>query len=76
VEVTLADRDGGVLVSVRDDGTGMKQQPGAAEEELLRNFGLASMRERAEAAGGWWRIESALDAGTTVEFWVPVALAA
>jgi signal transduction histidine kinase len=29
------------------------------------------MRERADAAGGWWRVESAPGAGTAVEFFVP-----
>jgi hypothetical protein len=29
------------------------------------------MRERAEVAGGWLRIESAPGAGTHVEFWIP-----
>jgi signal transduction histidine kinase len=67
VQVTLCSRDGGVLVTVRDDGQGMRQDPDA------RSFGLAAMRERAEAAGGWWRIESGRNGGTTVEFWLPPA---
>jgi signal transduction histidine kinase len=29
------------------------------------------MRERAELAGGWFRVESERGHGTTVEFWVP-----
>jgi signal transduction histidine kinase len=65
VEVTLASRDGGAHVTVRDDGSGLEATPGA------RSFGLASMRERAESAGGWWRIDSTPGAGTSVEFWVP-----
>jgi signal transduction histidine kinase len=70
VEVTLTARDGGVHVAVRDDGRGVESPPDA------RSFGLASMRERAESAGGWWRIESQPGAGTTVEFWLPAAPAA
>jgi signal transduction histidine kinase len=31
------------------------------------------MRERAELAGGWLRISSERDAGTTVEFWIPLS---
>jgi signal transduction histidine kinase len=65
VQVSLCSRDGGVLVTVRDDGRGIEQRPEA------RSFGLAAMRERAESAGGWWRIESGRSGGTTVEFWVP-----
>jgi signal transduction histidine kinase len=68
VEVTLASRDGGALVTVRDDGGGVAAAPDA------RSFGLASMRERAESAGGWWRLGSQPGAGTTVEFWVPQGL--
>jgi signal transduction histidine kinase len=65
VEVSLATRDGGVHVTVRDDGRGLESAPSA------RSFGLAAMRERAESAGGWWRIGSTPRAGTTVEFWLP-----
>jgi signal transduction histidine kinase len=65
VHVSLASRGGGVLVTIRDDGCGADTPPDA------RSFGLASMRERAESAGGWWRIESGRTGGTTVEFWVP-----
>jgi signal transduction histidine kinase len=65
VAVALGARDGGVHVTVRDDGAGVKSAPSA------RSFGLAAMRERAESAGGWWRIESPPGAGTTVEFWLP-----
>jgi signal transduction histidine kinase len=65
VEVSLATRDGGVHVMVRDDGRGLESAPSA------RSFGLAAMRERAESAGGWWRIDSTPRAGTTVEFWLP-----
>jgi signal transduction histidine kinase len=66
VQVTLASRDDGVLVTIRDDGVGVESPPDA------RSFGLASMRERAESAAGWWRMKSQPGDGTTVEFWVPV----
>ena len=65
VSVMLSSRDGGVAVTVRDDGKGIESAPGT------RNFGLAGMRERAEAAGGRLRIDSSPGEGTTVEFWVP-----
>jgi signal transduction histidine kinase len=66
VEVTLGARDGGVHVVVRDDGSGMPSQQAG-----MRSFGLASMRERAESAGGWLRLASTPGQGTTVELWVP-----
>jgi signal transduction histidine kinase len=65
VAVTLATREGGVLVTVRDDGRGV------SESSSARSFGCAGMRERAEMAGGWWRISSEPGEGTLVEFWVP-----
>jgi signal transduction histidine kinase len=70
VEVTVAGRDEGVLVTISDDGDGIDQPELAATRS--RSFGLASMRERAEMAGGWWRLDTAPGEGTTVEFWVPV----
>jgi signal transduction histidine kinase len=65
VHVVLRSRDGGVHVTVRDDGSGVAAEPGS------RSFGIAAMRERAESAGGWWRMQSGRG-GTTVEFWLPV----
>jgi signal transduction histidine kinase len=71
VEVTLADAEGGYLVRVADDGVGTAAgrrhhhpEPG--------HLGLVLMRERAEFAGGWFRLESgARSSGTTVTAWVP-----
>jgi signal transduction histidine kinase len=68
IEVALAARDGGLHTTIRDDGRGVESAPSSS-----RSFGLAAMRERAEAAGGWWRIDSTPGAGTTVEFWLPSA---
>jgi signal transduction histidine kinase len=70
VEVTLVGREDGYLVKVADDGVGVaigkppyRSAPG--------HLGLTLMRERAEFAGGWFRIESARAWGTTVSVWVP-----
>ena len=35
------------------------------------HFGIVSMRERAEAAGGRFALTSAPGRGTTVDFWMP-----
>ena len=35
------------------------------------HLGLAAMQERAEVAGGWFRLTSTRGAGTTVEAWLP-----
>ena|GEM_PF-5212781 len=68
VGVVLAERDGGVLVRVEDDGVGCA--PGGLRPN---GVGLTAMRERAELAGGWCRIESGPSrTGTLVEFWIPL----
>jgi PAS domain S-box-containing protein len=66
--VRVEDSEGGYLVRVSDDGVGF-----AAGEAtpVPGHLGLAAMRERADLAGGWLRIESAPGSGTTVEFWIP-----
>lgn len=68
VGVRLTAAEGGCLVEVTDDGVGYYPQ---RAESRPGHLGLILMRDRAEIAGGWCRIESAPDAGTTVEFWVP-----
>jgi PAS domain S-box-containing protein len=68
VQVQFRDVADGCLARIVDDGVGynpleVEQRPG--------HIGLTLIRERAEMAGGWSRIESTPGAGTTVEFWVP-----
>jgi signal transduction histidine kinase len=68
VEVTLAARDGRLVLTVADDGSGFDP----AERALRsRRLGLTSMEERAELVGGRLTIESAPSAGTTVRLEVP-----
>jgi signal transduction histidine kinase len=71
VTVTLEERPPGVLLRVDDDGTGFTHQD--RSKSGIDHFGLISMRERADVAGGWWRIESDGESGTTVEAWVPLS---
>jgi signal transduction histidine kinase len=69
VQVHLSQDDGGYGVEIRDYGVGftppqlLSSDPG--------HLGLSSMRERAELAGGWCKVHSLPDCGTTVEFWLP-----
>lgn len=70
VDVSLATRDGGVWAQVRDDGKGLAQE--RTDESPPGHLGLSAMRERAEMAGGWLRVEGKPGSGTTVEFWLPV----
>jgi signal transduction histidine kinase len=69
VHVRLQPSDSGVLVQVRDDGTGFPYKE--TMEFTNGHMGLTSMRERAEMAGGWWRVDSAKGQGTAIEFWIP-----
>ncbi|MFD8494523.1 PAS domain S-box protein [Amycolatopsis sp. NPDC059657] len=68
VELTLTSEDDGIRVRVIDDGVGLTEQVANAAKE---HFGLIEMRERAEAADGWWTVRGAPGEGTTVDFWVP-----
>lgn len=63
------DADDGLYVRVEDDGTGFDLQ-GALPEP--GHMGLAMMRQRAEALGGWLTIQSVPGAGTIVEFSLPL----
>lgn len=69
VNLSLETKDGGIHLRIWDDGVGIGSHDGF--EEIPGHLGLASMKERAELAGGWWRLSGAPGRGTTVEFWVP-----
>jgi PAS domain S-box-containing protein len=68
VHVTIESREGGVLLRIDDDGRGL---PSREVLERPGHLGLAAMRERAELAGGWWRIGPNEGGGTAVECFVP-----
>jgi len=71
--VQLAREENSLLLTVKDDGVGFdlrrlrKHAPGVA------TLGLVSMQERAHAAGGTIRIDSAISKGTEIRFSVPLA---
>jgi signal transduction histidine kinase len=66
VEVRLTADGTVVSLEVSDDGAGLPPRPGGP------SLGLASMRDRAEGAGGTLAVESRPGAGTTVRLEVPV----
>jgi signal transduction histidine kinase len=68
VDVTLAQRDGHLLVSVRDDGVG-----GA---DARRGSGLVGLADRVEALGGSIRVSSRPGDGTEVSADLPIELIA
>jgi len=69
VSVRVMTAGDGVTVVVTDDGTGF--DTGRVDTPEPGHLGLATMIERAELIGGWCRLSSAADAGTTVECWLP-----
>ena len=71
VTVVAATGDGGLRVEVSDDGTGFVV---AESARVPGHIGLVAMRERAQLAGGWCRVQSDPGTGTKVEFWVPRSL--
>jgi PAS domain S-box-containing protein len=68
VRILLDRRPEGYLVRIADDGIGFA---GGEEATGPGHIGLVAMRERAELAGGWLRIDSRVGVGTTVEFQIP-----
>jgi signal transduction histidine kinase len=64
IEVSLAMRDGSLLLSIRDDGIG-----GA---DRLRGSGLVGLTDRVEALGGSIRVESRPGEGTHITAELPL----
>lgn len=66
VTLHLIDSRGHLELSVSDDGIGFDPAQFKSVDKAGRGFGLASMRERAEATAGRFRVESRSGQGTTV----------
>jgi signal transduction histidine kinase len=71
-EVCITRDDGVVQVAVADDGRGFDVRRGRAGNPGLPQFGLATMRERAESVGGALEVVSTRGAGTRVVARIPV----
>lgn len=69
VTVRLGRQNGRVSVSVEDNGCGFDTQ--VLGNGGLRNFGLSIMKERAEAAGGRFSVQSGPRQGTVVHVELP-----
>lgn len=65
-QVTLTERDGGLMLEVRDDGRGFDPARSGG-----KGWGLRNLRDRALAVGGRLDIESAPGTGTTVRITIP-----
>jgi signal transduction histidine kinase len=62
-------RNSGLAVTISDDGKGIDREVLSRPE--AGHLGVVHTRQLAEAAGGWWSVSSAPNAGTTVVFWLP-----
>lgn len=69
--VRFSVEDPELVVAVEDDGRGFK--PEQRTRTGWPHFGLQTMRERAEAIGGRFEIDSGLSRGTAVRVRVPLA---
>lgn len=63
IRIGLVADAGEMVLSVTDDGCGMDQQ---SDQFTQQGFGLVNMRERAEAIGGKWQIDSQCGQGTKI----------
>jgi signal transduction histidine kinase len=70
IDVRLSVDDRRAAVEIVDDGIGFDPE---ARTIRARHLGLASMRERALAAGGTCTVQSSPGAGTAVRVEIPVA---
>jgi signal transduction histidine kinase len=75
--VVLGVGHGQVTLQVADDGTGFVTAQAAdpiAGHLGLDHFGLASMRQQLEMAGGSWQVHSRPGHGTTITATLPLAM--
>ena len=68
VDIVVRSRDGGVEVTISDDGVGVDPDRLAP---VPGHRGLETMRDRAEITGGWLRLEEPASGGTRLHFWIP-----
>jgi two-component system NarL family sensor kinase len=69
--VTLAREPEAIVLTVRDDGAGMRVETRSAEALAEGHVGLVSTRQRVGAAGGRLELRSAPGEGTTARVTVP-----
>lgn len=72
VEVEIAEEDGALRCSIRDNGVGFDLQ-GILARRGERGLGLIGMRERANALGGTFTIHSTPGVGTELAARIPLA---
>ncbi len=71
IQVSLNVEDTRAVVIVEDDGSGFDVNQAMQAAQQRKTIGLSSMQEQIEMLGGELKINSALNKGTRVEFWLP-----
>jgi signal transduction histidine kinase len=66
ISLDLTIEDGLIELRIQDDGSGFEPKRFASTDDKARGLGLASMRERAEATGGRFRLVSERGRGTRI----------
>jgi signal transduction histidine kinase len=72
VWITLATRDGELLVEVRDDGQGFDVEETKRDYDERGSLGMLNIEERSHALGGQLSIRSQPDQGTTISLTMPL----
>ena len=73
VWIAVVEQGDELQVSVRDDGQGFRVEALLAEYDQRGSLGMLTMRERAEAIGGSFSVQSLPGAGTTILLQAPLA---
>jgi len=71
VAVGIQREDGGVALTVDDDGTGLDRPFDPARLESEGHLGLVGMRERVQALGGRLRLGNRDGGGAELRVWIP-----
>lgn len=64
----------GVLLSIRDDGQGFVPPTNLGDLAFEDHYGLLGIQERVTNHGGWFRLESEVGQGTTLQAYLPTAV--
>jgi signal transduction histidine kinase len=72
VEIECHFTDRIIVCSIADDGVGFDQNTIVKDKNKIFNYGLISMKERAQLFGGELTIESQIGKGTKIFFQIPI----
>jgi PAS domain S-box-containing protein len=70
--VQLSEIDGQIILEIQDNGTGFQIPSDLMEQTVSGHFGLAGMKERADAVGGKFTVVSSTLKGTIVTASAPI----